>query len=260
MIENLKDLFRARDLLEAWTWRIVRVRYQQSLLGGLWAIIQPAATVAILTVVFTRVIQVDTGGVPYLLFSYTTMVLWTLFVASLNDMVGSLSNNMGLVTKIYFPREVLPIALMLARLLDFCIAMLLLLAMMVYFQVPLFRITWLYVPVIVAIEIGLALGIGLAGAALNVFYRDVSHIVPLVLQVLLYASPVIYPISMVPENLRTFYFLNPMAGIIESYRVVILYGNSPDYYLVFSGIVSFCTLYVGYWFFKRVEFQFADVV
>lgn len=260
MIQNLRNLFQARDLLEAWAWRIVRVRYQQSVLGGLWAIIQPAAAVVILTVVFTRFVKVDTGGTPYLLFSYTTMVLWTLFSGSLGDMVGSLVNNMNLVTKIYFPREVLPIASMIARLFDFGIAMLLLVAMMVYFQVPLLRASWLYVPVIVAIEVALALGLGFVTSALNVFYRDIGHVFPLGLQVLLYASPIIYPVSMVPENLRSLYFLNPLVGIVESYRTVLLYGNLPGSYLIFSAVVSLIVLLAGYWFFKRVEFQFADVV
>jgi len=260
MIGNLMNIYRTRDLLEAWAWRIVRVRYRQSLLGGLWAIIQPATTVAILTFVFTRFVKIDTGQVPYLLFSYTTMVLWTLFSASLNDMVGSLVNNMNLVTKIYFPREVLPIALMLARLIDFGIALLLLEVMMAYFQLPLIRVSWLFVPVIVLITVALALGLGLVGAALNVFYRDISHIVPLGLQVLLYASPVIYPVSMVPESLRSIYFLNPMAGIVESYRMVVLYGDMPGPYLIFSAIVSLCVFLAGYWFFKSVESQFADVV
>ncbi|CAG0942028.1 Polysialic acid transport protein KpsM [Anaerolineae bacterium] len=260
MINNLRNLFQARDLLGAWAWRIVRVRYQQSLLGGLWAIIQPAAAVVILTVVFTRFVKVDTGGTPYLLFSYTTMVLWTLFSGSLGDMVGSLVNNMNLVTKIYFPREVLPIASMIARLFDFGIAMLLLVAMMVYFQVPLLKASWLYVPVIVAIEIALALGLGFVTSALNVFYRDIGHVFPLGLQVLLYASPIIYPVTMVPENLRSLYFLNPLAGIVESYRAVLLYGDLPGSYLIFSATVALLVLLVGYWFFKRVEFQFADVV
>lgn len=260
MINNLRNLFQARDLLRAWAWRIVRVRYQQSLLGGLWAIIQPAAAVVILTVVFTRFVKVDTGGTPYLLFSYTTMVLWTLFSGALGDMVGSLVGNMNLVTKIYFPREVLPIASMIARLFDFGIAMLLLLALMVYFQVPLLKANWLFVPVIVAIEIALTLGLGFVASALNVFYRDIGHVFPLGLQVLLYASPIIYPVTMVPENLRSLYFLNPLAGIVESYRVVLLYGDLPGSYLIFSATVSVLVLLAGYWFFKRVEFQFADVV
>lgn len=260
MLGYTTDLFRYRDLLEAWTWRIVRARYQQSLLGGLWAIIQPAATVAIFSLIFTRFMRVDTGGVPYVLFSYATMVPWTLFATSLGDMVNSLVDNMNLVTKIYFPREILPISAMSARLIDFGIASAVLVVLMILYQVPPFLTGWLYLPLILVIQIALGLGLGLAGAALNVFYRDVKHLIALGLQVWMYASPVIYPSSIVPEQLRPLYFLNPMAGIIEAYRDVLLYEKLPDVYLIWAALVSFTILLVGYWFFKRVDFQFADVV
>jgi lipopolysaccharide transport system permease protein len=188
------------------------------------------------------------------------MVPWTLFATSLSDMVNSLVDNMNLVTKIYFPREILPIAAMSARLIDFGIASAVLVVLMILFQVPPFPTGWLYLPLILVIQIALGLGLGLAGAALNVFYRDIKHLIALGLQVWMYASPVIYPSSIVPEQLRPLYFLNPMAGIIEAYRNVLLYGKLPDVYLIWAAGVSFAILLAGYWFFKRVDFQFADVV
>lgn len=260
MIEHLKNLYHARELLQAWTWRIVRVRYQQSLLGGLWAIVQPLATVAIFSIVFTRFVRIDTGGVPYVLFSFATVAPWSLFSGAFSDCVVSLVQNMNLVTKIYFPREVLPIAAMLARLVDFGIAFALLVILMLYFQAPFAGAIWLYLPVLIVIQLALALGLGLIGAALNVFYRDVSHIIPLGLQIWMYASPIIYPVSMVPADWRPFYYLNPMVGVVESYRAILLYGSAPNPDLVYSAAVAISMLVLGYWFFKRVELQFADVV
>jgi lipopolysaccharide transport system permease protein len=248
------------DLLFAWTARTIAARYQQSILGGLWAILQPAAMVAVFTLIFTRFVPVDTGGVPYVVFSYVAMVPWTLFSTSLTDMVDSLVSNMNLIAKIYFPRDVLVVASLLARLLDFTIALGLLLLLMLYYQLPLFTLGWLYLPFILATQLMLALGLGLFGAALNVFYRDIKHLVTLGLQLWLYATPIIYPVSVVPERFRPLYFLNPMAGAIEAYRAVLLYGTVPGSYLLLSALVALIVLLGGYAFFKRVEAQFADVV
>jgi lipopolysaccharide transport system permease protein len=256
----LKSWHTYRDLLFAWTGRTIRARYQQSILGGLWAIIQPIAMVLVFTIIFTLFLHVDTGGVPYGLFSYTAMVPWTFFTASIIDMVDSLVINMNLVSKIYFPREILPIAAMLARLLDFGIASGVVALLMVYYRIPLFGPSMLYLPLIVLVQLALTLGLGLAGAALNVFYRDVRHLFALGLQLWLYATPIIYPVSLVPERLRPFYFLNPMAGVIESYRAVLLHGQLPGDYLLVSALVSMLVFMLGYWFFRRVEFQFADIV
>lgn len=255
-----RTLYTHRDLLIAWTLRTIRARYQQSILGGLWAIFQPAATVAVFTVIFTRFIPVDTGSVPYVVFSYTAMVPWLLFSTSMSDMVESLVVNRNLVSKIYFPREILVIAAMLARLLDFGIAFGVLLLLMLYYRMLPFALGWLYLPVILATQLALALGLGLAGAALNVFYRDFKHLFALGLQLWLYATPIIYPVSLVPERLRPFYYLNPMAGVIEAYRAVLLYEAWPGSYLFTSALTAFTVLVVGYWLFKRVEPQFADVV
>jgi lipopolysaccharide transport system permease protein len=257
---HFNELMSSGALLRVWVWRIVRARYQQSILGGLWAILQPAATVAVFTLVFTRFIHVDTGGVPYALFSFSTMVPWTLLSTALTDMVSCLVDNMSLVTKIYFPREVLPIAALLARMLDFGIAFCVLLVIMVFYHIPIFTAVWLYLPALVIIQAALILGLGLVASALNVFYRDIKHLVGLVLQVWLYASPIIYPASAVPEGLRPFYHLNPMAGICEGYRRVLLYRQPPDSSFLISTCIAILLAAFGYWFFKRVDRSFADLI
>lgn len=168
---------------------------------------------------------------------------------------------MSLVTKIYFPREVLPIAAMMARLMDFGISFALLALLMVYYQFPVSPLlVLLYLPVILCIQLALIAGLGLTAAALNVFYRDVDPLTRLGLQIWFYASPVIYPVTLVPEKMHVFYFLNPMAGILTAYRDVLLLGRQPGYYLVSAFVVSTLILLAGYWLFKRVESQFADVV
>jgi lipopolysaccharide transport system permease protein len=249
-----------RPLLYAWIMRTIRARYKQSLLGGLWAIVQPAVATLIFSLVFTYFVPIDTGGIPYIVFSYAAMAPWTFFTTALTDMVESLVINMNLVSKIYFPREILPIAALLARSLDFGIASLLLLMLMFYFGIQIELSALLFLPAVIAIQLALSLGLGFIGAALNVFYRDVKHIIALVIQVWLYATPIIYPASAVPSWLRPYYYLNPMTGIIESYRDILLRQQGPGPYLLISLVSASACLVIGYWFFKKVEFQFADVV
>jgi lipopolysaccharide transport system permease protein len=257
---SFNALFSQLDLLWAWTLRTVRARYQQSVLGALWAIVQPVASVAIFTVIFTMFIPIDTGSIPYVVFSYSAMVPWLFFAASVTDMVESLIVNMSLVSKIYFPREILPIAAMLARLLDFAIAYGVLFILLLYFGLPIFTPAWIFLPAILLIQFSLVLGIGLIGSAINVFFRDIKHLFTLGLQLWMYATPIIYPVTAVPESVRPYYFLNPMAGIVEAYRAVLLYGQTPAPSLWLSAGVALLALVGGYWFFKRVEFQFADVI
>lgn len=260
MITTLSDLFRARDLLWSWTIRTIRARYQQSILGGLWMIIQPVATVAIFTIIFTRFVPVDTGGIPYVVFSYIAVIPWTFLSSSLTDMATSLVQNMSLVTKIYFPREALPLAATLARLLDLAIAAVVLVVLMLIYQVPLFPLGLLYLPLILLIQISLVIGVGFLLAALNVFFRDVQSFLTLGIQIWFYASPIIYPVELVPPNWISLYYLNPMSGILESYRAVLLYQKLPGEPLFIAGLESLALLVIGYWFFKRVEFKFADIV
>ncbi|HUV28555.1 MAG TPA: ABC transporter permease [Anaerolineales bacterium] len=260
MINDTKLFFSHYDLVLAWADRTIRGRYQQSTFGWLWALFQPIATVAIFTIVFTRFVPIDTGDVPYVLFSYTAVVPWTFLATSTTDMSASLVQNMNLVTKIYFPREILPIAVMLARFMDFGISAAVLVVLFIFSDLQLSAVPLLYLPLILLIQLALILGVGLLSSALNVFYRDVDPILKLFIQLWFYASPIIYPVSMVPEALQPYYFINPMAGIIVGYRDVLLYGNSPGLYLLPAAAISFTLLVTGFWFFKRVESQFADIV
>lgn len=260
MLTQTQQLTKTRDLVWAWTVRTLRGRYQQSALGWLWAVIQPVATVAIFALVFTRILPVDTGGVAYILFSYAAVAPWTLLSTSLTDMAISLVQNMNLVGKIYFPREALPIAAMLARLADFGVSLTLLAILLVIYQIPVSWIGLSFLPLILLIQLALILGLGLGSAALNVFYRDVDPMLKLIIQVWFYASPILYPVSLVPKEWQWVYFLNPMAGIIAAYRDVLIYNTLPGNYLLASALISLIILALGYWYFKRVEFQFADII
>jgi len=253
-------LIASRDLLREWTSRTLRARYQQSLLGWLWAVVQPVAQAAIFAAIFTRVVPVETGDTPYLAFSYAATVPWAFLAASLSDMTASLVDNMNLVNKIYYPREVLPVATMLARLVDFAVAQLLFIAFAVYYGLPLLTPALMFFPVVLLVQVSLVTGLGLACAAGNVFVRDVRSLLVLVTQLWFYASPVIYPLDAVPAVVRPYYVLNPMVGIIEGYRAILLRGAMPDASLAVSAAVSAVVLVAGYWAFKKAEFQFADIV
>lgn len=253
-------ILQAHELLGAWTNRIIRGRYQQSLLGWLWALVQPIMAVAMYSVIFTQFVRVDTGNIPYPVFSYIAVVPWTLFSSSLQDMTISLVQNINLVTKVYFPREVLPVSAMLARMMDFVIAAIVFVVLLIIYHIQVSYIALLFFPVILLIQIFLILGIGMFAAAMNVFYRDVQSVLVLVTQLWFYASPIIYPVTLVPERYRFLYFLNPMAGILEAYRAIILSKSFPDTTLLIAGIEAVVILILGYWVFKKVEFQFADIV
>lgn len=255
-----KSILIAKDILIAWTSRTIRGRYQQSLLGSLWAIVQPAASVLIFSIIFTQVVPVDTGAIPYPVFSYVAIVPWTLLSSSLADMSGSLVQNMNLVTKIYFPREVLPLAAMLARLFDFAISAVVLVVLMIVYRMPVFPLGWLFIPVIFLTQIALVTGIGLIAAAMNIFYRDVQPLLTLLTQLWFYASPIIYPVDLVPERFRFLYSLNPMVGILSSYRAILLEQKLPGLELLSAAVISLVSLLFGYWLFKRVEPLFADIV
>jgi lipopolysaccharide transport system permease protein len=262
MYSSLKktELISYKDLLIAWTSRIIRARYQQSILGGLWAVLQPVATVLIFTVVFSYFLKVDTGKIPYIVFSYTAMVPWLFFSTSINEMVESIVSNMNLVSKIYFPREILVMSTLFARFVDFLIAFSLLIVLIIIYQIPIKLSSWLFLPILLLCQAFLALGIGFFVGALNAFYRDVKHVITLIMQLWLYATPIIYPISIVPESIKKIYLFNPMVGIIEGYRSVLLYQKIPDSSFIYSIVISVGILLLGYLFFKKVEMHFADII
>lgn len=253
-------IFQSKELLLAWTKRTIRGRYQQSILGWLWAIVQPLASMAIFSIIFTRFVPVDTGAIPYPVFSYVAVAPWAFFSSSLTDMTSSLVANFGLVTKVYFPREVLPVSAMLARLLDFGVAALVLLLLMIIYRVPVFTEGLPFLPLIILTQIVLILGLGFITSTVNVFFRDMQPLLALTVQLWFYASPIIYPITLVPERYRMLYYLNPMAGILESYRAVLLYRTLPGVPLLIAAAEAVLILIFGYWLFKRIELQFADIV
>lgn len=256
----LTDLTQYRDLLWLWTAREVRVRYKQSLLGAAWAILQPLALTVMFTVIFSVLVRIDTAPIPYPLFAYTAMVPWAFFSNSISSGVPSLVNNMNLVSKVYFPREILPFASIGAAFLDFLIASGLLAVMILFYgTLPGLEILWVFP--ILAVQIALTLGVTLALSAALVFFRDVRFVIPLMLQLWMYASPVIYPVSLVPERFRALYSLNPMVGVIDGYRRVLLEGLPPDLLsLGLGAAVAAVLLVIGYWFFKRSEPAFADLI
>ncbi len=260
MHTNLKLLWAQRELLWVWTAREVRVRYKQSLLGIVWAILQPLAFTLMFTVVFSFVVKVPTDGIPYPIFSFTALLPWTLLTASISFGVSSLVSNMNLVTKIYFPREILPLAAMAAAIVDFLVASLIYVGMLIWYRLPIYP-TALLLPLLLAVQTALTLGIVLFGAAALVFYRDIRFMVPLTLQLWLYASPVIYPASLIPAQWQWLYGLNPMVGLLEGYRAILLHGAWPPLAAMTSAVVISTTLLItGYWWFKRVESSFADLI
>ena len=260
MLSFLREIFSARELILQLTSRNLRARYQQSLLGWAWAILLPAAQAAILGVVFTYFVPIDTGDIPYVVFCYVAMVPWTFLAASLPDMSNSLVENMGLVTKIYFPRQALPIAAMLARLADFGVGASVCVALVAIFALPVNPVAFLLLPVVLLVQVLLIVGIGLLCAAANVFFRDVRSLLVLGIQLWLYASPVIYTLATVPEKLLPYYRLNPMVGIIESYRDIFIRGEAPGMNLAvsFAFAIAFCL--VSVFVFRRLEARFADIV
>lgn len=260
VIDQLHELFRHRDLLILWTMRDIRVRYKQSVLGVAWAILQPLSIMLIFTVIFSYIARMPSDGVPYPLFSFAALLSWTLLATAFSTAVPSLVTNMNLVSKVYFPREILPIAAVLASLVDFLVACLVFVPMMIYYQVPL-SWTILTVPLIVVVQLALILGMTMWAAALNVFYRDIRFVVPLATQLWMYVTPVIYPVSLVPERFRWLYMMNPMASLVDGYRRTLLLHELPDFtYLALAALVSLLSLWMGYRYFKQAEARFADLI
>ena len=259
-MSHLVVLSRYRDLLWLWTLREIRVRYKQSMLGVAWAILQPLALTVVFTFVFSLIVRVDTRGIPYPVFAFAALVPWTFFATSLAFGIPSLITNMNLVTRIFFPREVLPLANIGAACVDFLAASVVFLGMLVIYGAwPGLSALWVFP--LLAVQIMLTIGVTLMGSAIIVFFRDMRFVVPLVTQVWMYATPIIYPVELVPERLRPFYFLNPMAVIVDGYRRVLLLGEAPRMPAFILGtLVSFLLLSWGYIFFKRVEPLFADLI
>jgi lipopolysaccharide transport system permease protein len=255
-----RTLLCARELLLMWALRDVKVRYKQSAVGIGWALLQPLSLMLMFTLVFSVIVRIPTGEIPYPLFSFTAVLPWTFFATAIGMGVPSLVNNMNLVTKVRMPREILPLATVLASLVDFAIASVVFVGLLIAYRVSLHWTALWTVPLLV-IQIILTIGVVLLGSSLNVLYRDIRFIVPLATQLWMYASPIIYPVDLIPESLRILYFLNPMVGILEGYRSAILHGLTPDLRSVgLALIVSTVILVIGYHTFKRLEPTFADLI
>jgi lipopolysaccharide transport system permease protein len=257
---QLGEIWRYRELLFFLIWRDVKVRYKQTAIGGAWAIIQPLLAMIIFTVFFGRLAKLPSDGIPYPLFSYAALLPWQLFAHALTESSNSVVANERLVTKVYFPRLIIPLASVLSGLVDFAVAFVIVLAMMAWYRVP---PTWTIftLPLFLVLTLVTALAIGLWLAALNVQYRDVRYTVAFIVQLWLFASPVAYSSSLVPVRWRPVYGLNPMAGVIEGFRWALLSKTSgPGGMLAVSTAVVLMILVGGLYYYRRMEKSFADVV
>jgi len=255
----LLEVWRAREILYFLAWRDVKVRYKQAALGVAWAVLQPLFTMITFTYFFGRLARIPSDGIPYPLFSYSALALWTYFTVTLAQVGNSLIANSSLVTKIYFPRVALPAAAALGGLLDLVVSSVFLFVMMIFYRVTP-RWTMLLTPVFVAQTVLLVLGVGMLLAALNVRYRDVKYTIPFLTQLGLFVTPIIYPVSFLPHRIQPWLALNPMTGIVEGFRAC-LFGGPIDWTLLgFSWILTLLLLLMGALHFRSTERVFADIV
>ena len=256
---GLSEMWSYRELLLFLIWRDLKVRYKQTLFGAAWAVLPPILLMAVFSVSLGRINGVGTSAMPYPLFVLAGLVPWTLFSQSVGGAANSLVGGEAIITKVYFPRLLLPFAAVGSFLLDFAISFGLLLVVMAWFgYLPSFAIVLL--PAFVLLILVTALGVGTFLAAVNVRYRDVKYAVPFLIQLWLFASPVVYTSSLIPDSLKTIYGLNPMAGVIEGFRWMVVGGPRPDALIVVSAVVSIAIFLIALAYFRRVERTFADVI
>ena len=257
---RLGDLWQYRELFYFLTWRDVKVRYKQTVLGAAWAILQPLLTMLIFTLLFGRFAGIRSDGIPYPIFAYGGLLIWTFFANSVTNSGNSLVGSANLITKIYFPRMIIPAAAIGAGLVDLLLAFGVQIALMVYYHV---RITWAIgmIPLLVLLATMLALGVGMWLSALNVKYRDIRYAIPFLIQLWMFASPIIYPLSMLPAKWQRVLMLNPLTGIIQNFRVA-LFGNQSFEWksLATSAVITILILIYSTFSFRRMERHFADIV
>lgn len=258
---NLKELWIYRELIYFMTWKDLKVRYKQTLLGASWAILQPFLTMVVFSIFFGNLAKVPSDGVPYPIFSFTALLPWTLFSKALSDASRSLVQSSHMITKVYFPRLILPLASVLAGVVDFALALLVLFGMMIYYQVTPTTAVWT-LPLFLLLALVTALGVGLWLSALNVMYRDIGYILPFLTQFWLFITPIAYPASMVPEKWRLLYALNPMTGVVEGFRWALLGTQQANsgMMLAISTLIAVVVLVSGLFYFRRMERLFADMV
>ncbi len=254
------ELKQYRDLFYFLVVRDIKVKYKQTVLGGLWAIIQPIFSMVVFTLFFGKLAKLPSDNIPYPIFSYTGLVAWTYFATSISGAGNSLVGGSNLISKVYFPRLIIPLSPVLAALLDFSIAFVVLIGMMLYFHIfPTIMI--LLVPLLVILLMLTASGVGMFLAALNAKYRDIKYTIPFLIQLWMFTSPIVYPASMVPEEYQLVYALNPMVGVIEGFRSVLLGTVSfPTQMVLISTLVSVSLFIGGALYFKQMERYFADII
>ena len=258
---KLNELWEYRELLYFLTWRDIKVRYKQTVLGAAWAILQPFLTMVVFSLFFGRLAQMPSDGVPYPIFSYAALVPWTFFATGLTQSSNSLVLSANLIKKVYFPRLIIPISSVLSGAVDFLLAFVVLLGMMLYFgTVPTANIGWL--PLLLLLAFVTSLGVGLWLSAMNVQFRDVRYTVPFLTQFWMFATPIAYPSSLIQNDvLRTLYAINPMVGVIEGFRWALLgTDTAPGPMLIVSTLAALVIFVTGMFYFRRMEKTFADVV
>jgi lipopolysaccharide transport system permease protein len=256
---NLRDLWNYRELLYFLTWRDIKVRYKQTILGAAWSVLQPFFTMIVFSIFFGQLAKVPSDGIPYPIFSYCALLPWSYFSGALDRASNSLVGSSHLITKVYFPRLAIPISAVIAGLVDFGIAFVVLLGMMIYYGfAP--TMAALTLPLFLLLAVATALAVGLWLSALNVQYRDVRYTIPFLTQFWLFATPIAYSSSLVPEQWRAWYGLNPMAGVVEGFRWALLGKEPPTSLLAVSAVVVVLLLIGGLYYFRRMEKTFADVV
>jgi len=257
---ELGDLWQYRELFYFLAWRDIKVRYKQTVLGAAWAVLQPLLSMALLSLIFGYFLNLPSGGVPYPVFTFTALIPWQLFAYALSQSSESLVADRNLITKVYFPRLVVPLSSVAAGLMDFAISFVILIGMLLLFRIPL---SWriLTLPVFVLLALLCAMGVGLWFSALNVQYRDVRYALPFLTQFWFFATPIAYSIEIVPENWRWIYSLNPMTGVVEGFRWALLntdYTVGPT--VLISSVIVLLVFIGGLAYFKRMEDKFADVI
>jgi lipopolysaccharide transport system permease protein len=257
---RLHELWEYRELLYFLIWRDIKVRYKQTALGASWAIIQPVFTMLVFSLFFGHLGKIPSDGIPYPIFSFAALVPWTFFANGLGQSSNSLVGNANLITKIYFPRLIVPLASVFSGIVDFLLAFVVLLGMMLYYGlVPTLNVLWL--PLFVLLALVTSLGVGLWFSALNVEYRDVRYVVPFITQFWLFATPIAYPSSLLSQPWRTVYGLNPMVGVVEGFRWALLGTNTaPGPIIAVSSAAALVILVTGAFYFRRMEKTFADIV
>jgi len=256
---DLKELWAYRELITSFTLRDVKLRYKQTGLGIAWAVLQPLLTMVIFTVFFGGLAKIPSDGVPYPLFVLAALLPWMLFAEGLTRSTTSMVTNANIMTKVYFPRLIMPLSSIISPLVDFAVSFIILIAMMVYYGfMPTLNI--LFLPVFLLLALATALGVGLWLSALNVKYRDFQYTVPFLIQIWMFASPVVYPASLVSDSMRIWYGLNPMAGVIEGFRWALLGTGAPSAMVLVSVGMVIVLLVSGMFYFRRMEQYYADIV